>query len=283
MDLICPIYWLDENWFEKNLDSWFSELNLNEVLIGNNNPKHDKFLNEIQEKHDNIRIIDQTKHNTLGYCLKELMENVSTEWFVYLHSDVFIPSHVFEMMKYYIQEKNGIIESDRLHWDGTKINVNGLKIPKLTYENYYFRERAFSGFQIFQKKAIETILPKIEDDYIYRNEDLIFQAECLKNGFNYVKAFAFHIHQLFNWQWTRPKKEAYLMQIKGLIKYTNPNHITVNICTNVFRFIRSKYDISLNHFLHFCNENNPKWTNYIKEIWEKLNNDQKEPFNEMDW
>ena len=48
-----------------------------------------------------VKIFDQIKYCTQGYGIKELIENVETEWFAYLHTDVYLPKCWYdEMIKY---------------------------------------------------------------------------------------------------------------------------------------------------------------------------------------
>ena len=228
MDLICPIYWVDWNFFTSNVDSWFNELPINRILLGYANPdrnEYDKLKNYLEKKYSNgeIWIWDHTQYKTLGKSLIELMKAVETEWFVYVHSDVQLTPFCYNIMSNLMNEKVGIIESERLHYDGVKY----------TYDPYYFHPRAYSGFQIIKKEAIQHGIDVIEDDYLYRNEDMIFQNICENAGFEYVKTLAMHIHQLTTTKkWTFERFDTYDMQWRGLVKYTTPTDITVQACVD---------------------------------------------------
>ena len=199
---------------------------------------------------------DQYDLKTLGACLRDLMKQVTTKWFVFVHSDVRITPHAFEIMKHYIKPNVGIIESERLHWNGNfdQYNENETKIwfPTYTYTNYYNRNRAFSGFQIFQKKAIQTLIDRLEDDFLYRNEDMIFQSECIANGFDYVKTFAMHIHQILNGTWTFNWDSTYMMQWRGFVKYTQPTPLNIMHCILPIRNLKEKIGLTLESVLEFC-------------------------------
>ncbi len=81
---------------------------------------------------------------------------VKTEWFVYLHSDVYLPDNWFnEMIKH--KKKYDFFECDR-HYVG----LVECKHPDLGNS-----KRALSGSQMGRKSAFENIINKIDDDYIY--------------------------------------------------------------------------------------------------------------------
>ncbi|MDH3324016.1 MAG: hypothetical protein OEL89_00095 [Candidatus Peregrinibacteria bacterium] len=196
------------------------------------------------------------------------MERVKTEWFFFLHSDVELLKGSFKIM---ISKKGfgrGIIESNRLYLHEQTKDLNFLK-----YIDYNDAIRAYSGYQLIRKKAIEPILAKIDDDYIYRNEDLIFQSECLKNGFEYKKCWALHIHQVLDQKRTFDEYETHVMQVKGLIKYSNPTKINERTLVDPLRWckvnLKSSYNFTLNEMLRFCYQNNPNWAEIIIREWNK--------------
>ena len=240
---------------------------------------------ELQKKFPQIEIVDQLHFKTLGSCLADLMKRVKTEWFVYLHSDIRITPHAFKIMEMNKGADVGIIESERLHWDGTYNKylegVNDLRpkkdiedscelkyFPQYTYTNYYNRNRSFSGLQLFQKKSIEPLLERIEDDFIYRNEDIIFQSECFKNKYKYVKTFAIHIHQTINKNWTFNDLDTNIMQWKGIVKYTIPNEINLLSVILPLKKIKHLYNLMLMSVLDFCWCNNPNWAVQIIKYWD---------------
>ena len=214
IDVIMPVYWIDEQYFLDNVLSIFKELPVNNLYIGINNPKNFPINIALDTMKIGFISIDQTKIKTLGKCLAELMDKVETSWFAYVHSDVLLTPHCFQTMKKEMHPRVGIVESERRHFNG--------KFYYCPEKPFYYYDRSFSGFQIFRKAAIEKFIEKIEDDYIYRNEDLIFQWACMDAGFEYHKTYAMHIHQTTNKEWTFDKWEATKMQVFGLIKYTRP-------------------------------------------------------------
>jgi hypothetical protein len=264
LDVVCPVYWVNE-YFELNVESWIRELPVKHLIFGINNP-------EVIDNFALYPYFDQTKLKTLGACLVDLMKRVTTDWFVFMHSDARITPGAFKLMEEHIKPSVGIIESERLHWNGGTSVSRGYHIPVYTYDSYYYMDRAFSGFQIIQKKAIQNTIDKIEDDYIYRNEDLIFQYDCIMNGYEYVKTLAFHIHQTFIQKWTFSQEEAFDMQWRGLVKYTEPfDRITMNPCLMSLKYMKVKGGLRITDVMRFCRKlNKKKWLRYILKKWDDL-------------
>ena len=265
-DVICPAYWINDH-FEDNLNNWFKELPIRKLFIGIGN----KDIKIKIPKHPQIEVIDQRNIKTLGGCLKDLMDRVETKWFVFVHADVEISKHALKILECEMKHDVGIIESERLHWDDKMVKINNEWIPDMTYEKYHFRSRSFSGFQIIQKRAIQSLINKLEDDFLYRNEDMIFHSNCIENGFKYIKTMGMHIHQTKNTNWTQTWEKTHEMQWKGFVKYTNPNEITIFPCISAIKGMRD-FGTTLSHCLFFCYRNNPNWGYEIRKAflqWEQ--------------
>lgn len=262
-DVICPLYWINK-YFEKNVGRWFDEIPIKTLYLGINNPNL-----VIELDNQEIEIVDQVQHKTLGPCLAELMKKVTTEWFVYLHADVEPLRGSFGMLCRDLREDVGIIESERLLWHGKMENGEPFfNDPNLL--NRHSTLRPYSGFQLIRKKAIEPLLDKIEDDFVYRNEDIIFQSECLKNGFEYVKSWGLHVHQVLHSNWTHDYQKTHLMQVKGIIKYTQPTKQNKKPLVDPLiwcKYNLKGYDFSLPRLLMFCYQFNPNWCEIICEAW----------------
>jgi len=248
-DVICPVYFIPPDFYE-NVKNWFKELPIRQLYIGlgRGNIDHKKILMDLN--HPQITIIDQTRIKTLGGCLKDLMERVKTKWFIYLHSDVEITGNAFNVIKPLMKGNVGIIESERIH-----INEKG----DVFYSNYINFKRAFSGFQVIRKEAIQSLLDILEDDYLYRNEDMIFQYHCIKNGFKYIKTYGMHLHKIITNRWSMDKEKAYDMQWKGFVKYTYPNEFTKLYCLRALANMKEEFGIKLEECLAFSNAVNPAW------------------------
>lgn len=251
-DVICPVYWIND-YFLKNITNWFEIIPIRKLYLGVNNP----YL-ELISNHPQIEIIDQVQFKTLGKCLSDLMKRIQTKWFFFFHADVSLTSGLLEIMEFFKTKKTGIIESDRYHWDGVNYSNEG----------YNHKERAFSGVQLFKKKVFEDLLNRIEDDYIYRNEDLIFQFECIKQGYRYQKTNAMHIHQFsVNPTWTFNKNEAYQMQWKGLVKYTDPINFLIEAFLKPIKYLKENNQIYLTECWSFCLSHNLEWKEILEKEW----------------
>lgn len=101
---------------------------------------------------------------------------------------MYLPENWFDKMKKY-KDKYDWYECDR-----RIVTMFEFSDPNLRY-----LERALSGSQMGRKKAFEKIITKIDDDYLQRNEDIVFQELIKAEGFKYGRIFeTFHYHQLMN-------------------------------------------------------------------------------------
>jgi len=252
MDVIVPLYNIEKDlWI--HVDNWFKELPIRKLILGIGKDEI-----TIPEKYKNkIITINQKENKTLGKCLADLMKKVETEWFVFLHSDAEVCEYSFEIMKQYMTNRVGAIEADAIVIKRTK--------DKKDERNYYGRQyikRAYSGFQIFKTEALQNIITKIEDDYIYRNEDIIFQNAVWKSGFKYIKTSAPYLH--FNQSnYKKNEKDAKDMFL-GILKYTFPNRITTGLLIGIMKSYMINYKpILTKDILKFIEENN---INYWKTV-----------------
>lgn len=265
IDIIIPIINTNEL-FEKNLISIYREIPINRLIIGNGGSTDDSL--EILKKFPRVKIIDQTKRRTLGYCIAELISLVETRWFIYLHSDVYLPENWYEKMKKK-KVKYDWFESDRRIT--TLINYNaGIKHTK----------RPYSGAQMGKKEIFKRIIPKIEDDYLYRNEDIILKELIEQEGFKYGRVLeAYHYHQVMNKKGEnvpefervdikrfRDKQweiDTYLKQVKGIIKYSRPKPYLIPE-VNIPLKILLRYDaLNIDEFIKWVKNTNIVWLKYL--------------------
>ena len=270
-DVIVPLLEPNPDYFYENVDIWFKEIPINRLIFGCNLKFEE--VEKLARQYPEIEIIDQTSIISAGKCLAELMKLVKTKWFVYIHADARPTPHCFEVLKREQANDVGIIESNRVIWDG----------KKTTYPNFIKVKRAYAGFQLFQKKAIEDIIYRIEDDYIFRSEDLIFQQAIEKAGYKYIKSWGMHIHeadtlQLNNNYQTQGKKRINECMFKSYIKYAEPEGNFIPWClislTNYIRDYRMDvYDF----YTNFCMKYNKEWSKIIlNNLTGGISNDQLE-------
>lgn len=267
IDVIIPIKNTNKL-FEKNLYSIYKEIPVHRLFIGNGGCTDNSL--EILKKFPRVEIIDQTKYKTLGFCIAELISLVKTEWFIYLHSDVYIPENWYDIMK--INQSNyGWFESDSRVT--TLVNFDrGIKRM----------ERSYSGGQMGKKEVFKDIIPTIEDDYIYRNEDIIFRELIEQEGFKYGRVLDTHYyHQIMNKKgdevpeferidikWIEDKQwkiKTFLKQLKGIIKYVAPKPVdylieSVNTPLNALKWYKA---INLYEFTKWVEKTNKGWLKYL--------------------
>lgn len=235
LDLICPIYHVDWDVFTYCVDSWIREFPCSRWWIGLANPNENEYnaiKNYLEQKNNNIVIFNHVHYKTLGKSISELISYVETSWFIYVHSDAEATPMCWNILESWMSNDDplyGIIESERIHSDK----------QQYTYDPYHFSSRAYSGLQVMYKDAVNV---PIDDDYVYRNEDMIYQNICQQQGYEYCKSWAMHVHYLTTTKkWTHEREETYDMQWKGLVKYTTPTDITIqavldalHVCLNEF-------------------------------------------------
>lgn len=130
---------------------------------------------EIVSNYPRVTVFDQSKLKTLGYRIKCLIEEIEIELFVYLHSDVSLPKGRYEEMCKY-QGQWDWFECKRIvvYPDGKQQELTG-------QAQGLFRKPI--GKTAVLKKAVEPI----QDDYIYRTEDMIIKQNVESLGYKYGK------------------------------------------------------------------------------------------------
>ena len=88
VDVIIPLLNTSELW-KNNLYSFYREIPINRLLIGDGGCTDDSIA--IVKEFPRVEILDQRNYYSQGYCERELIEHVETEWFIYLHADVYLP------------------------------------------------------------------------------------------------------------------------------------------------------------------------------------------------
>lgn len=277
-DCFVVAHYVDWNYFVKNIEAILEEVPVRTFYFGCNNPdkKYQKTLREFLEGYDKIEYIDQTGIKTLGMQIVDLMKRCTTDYFVYCHADARPTRHSFLVLEadMFTEDPNdtrsvGIVESDRIQYA-----YNNPQLYPTEYPYYYYRSRSFSGYQLFRKEAIENFLDIAEDDYIYRNEDIIFQNVCERNSFRYVKSFGMHVHTCsnVNHKWTPqgielPYEDAHRltmeMQVKGIIKYCTPDDNTIKAWRDAFGVYCSQNDINIFEYIESIQE--PEWKKAIEK------------------
>jgi hypothetical protein len=265
VDVIIPVIHTNELW-EANLFSFYREIPIHTLLIGDGGCIDDSIA--IARKFPRGQILDHRNYKSLGYSIRKLIEAVETEWFVYVHSDAYLPSGWFDAMYKHQSEYD---------WFGCAMQ----NIYMVEFENLYGK-RPWAGTQMGRKHAFENGLNRIDDDYVYRQEDFIFADIVSKAGFKEGKVTdTFHYHQTMRKQtpWSRKVKRMQfdlelsreeevrtaMMQAKGIIKYLDPDPIHVRGIVQDLNRLEELGEIRWNKFIQWVAQTNPKWLPFLKQ------------------
>lgn len=221
VDVIIPVFHTNELW-KNNLLSIYREIPVKRLLISDGGVIDDSLI--ILNDFPRVEIFNHRHFKTLGKCISELIKNVNTEHFIYLHSDVYLPKNWFKTMSKYKNEYD---------WFGCPMNITVLVNYRLL-DNV----RPYAGSQFGKKEAFAN-LDKIHDDFVYRQEDFVFENLVKTNGYKTGKIEdTFHYHQLMyrnssgydlnikkvNIITDTSEREVLRrsdMQLRGIVKYLN--------------------------------------------------------------
>ena len=266
VDVIIPIIHTNELW-ESNLLSIYREIPVHTLYLGDGGCIDDSLVTA--KKFPRVKVLDHKQFTTLGYSIRKLIEAVETPWFVYLHSDVFLPPGWFKTMQ---QNKT------KYDWFECRQHLTVLVDYPVDYTNY---NRPLSGSQMGKKEVFEKILPIIEDDFLYRNEDIIIAQLVQGQGYRYGRVEeTFHYHQMMNKdsKWHRKIKQVsftmdkspeeelreFTMAVKGLIKYTPPKPLHIEGVTAALTVLQGMKGFDWEVFQAWVREKYPAWQPYIK-------------------
>lgn len=264
VDVIIPIIHTNELW-EANLKSFYREIPINRLLIGDGGCIDDSL--KIVKKFPRVKIFNHKKYVSLGYSIRKLIEEVKTEWFIYPHSDVYLPKGWFEKMRSY---------QPKLDWFGCP-----QRFTVLAEYDLIDKIRPYAGSQMGRKEAFLGNLNKIDDDYVYRQEDFVFTELVEKNGFKHGKVEdTFHYHQMmhkkspFGRKIKNVKLEVEIeeheklreveTQARGVVKYLKPTGFLQACVESNLIYLIEKNKTSIREFKQWAKDVNPEWANYIK-------------------
>jgi len=267
VDVIIPVIHTNELW-EANLLSFYREIPIHKLLIGDGGCIDDSI--RIAEKFPRVKIFNHRSFKSLGYSIRKLIESVETDWFIYLHSDVYLPVGWFEAM----QRHQG-----QYDWFECRQQATILVEYPLDYTNM---QRPLSGSQMGRKAAFESVLTNIDDDFLYRNEDIILAELVQHAGFRYgLVDDTFHYHQTMHkpTPWGRKVKAVkidlelsreeevrmWMMMGKGIIKYLQPsNDFLISVASISVDYLISNKEMTWGEFQQWVRQTNPEWLPYIR-------------------
>jgi glycosyltransferase involved in cell wall biosynthesis len=265
VDVIIPVIHTNELW-EANLLSFYREIPIHKLLIGDDGCIDDSI--SIAEKFPRVQIFDHRNYQSLGYSIRKLIEAVETDWFVYLHSDAYLPPGWFDAMQKHQNEYD---------WFGCP-----MQHTVMVEYNVGYGERPWAGSQMGRKKAFESGLNRIDDDYVYRQEDFVFADIVQKAGFKEGKVTdTFHYHQTMykSTPWARKVRavkidvelsreeevRTWMMQGKGIVKYLQPSNTWLITDAIVSAdYLISNKELTWGEFQQWVRQTNPKWLPHIR-------------------
>jgi hypothetical protein len=277
VDVIVPVIHTNELW-RTNLMSFYREIPINRLLIGDGGCIDNSL--EIAKEFPRVQILDHRSYKSLGYSIRKLIEAVETDFFVYLHSDVFLPTGWFDTMQQY---------RDKYDWFECRQRMTVL----IEYDLDDYANRALSGSQMGRRRAFDEILGKIDDDFLYRNEDIILANLMSTNEKAYGRVEeTFHYHQVMYKQstWTRKVKSinfalevdrqeevrAAMMQVKGLVKYLAPDPRYVSGIVSNVRLLQELGEMDWDEFMQWVKQTNAAWIPLLSKkknhinVWRQL-------------
>jgi hypothetical protein len=268
VDVVIPIIHANEFW-HANLVSIYREVPVKRLILGDGGCIDGSM--DIARKFPRVEVLDHRGYTSLGYSIRHLIEAVRTEWFIYLHSDVYLPPGWFDTMC-----------KHRLEYDWFECNqhITVLAEYPLDLPNV---ERPFSGSQMGRKAAFQGVTPVLDDDYLYRNEDIILAGLVKRTGFRYGKTSdTFHFHQVMvkpgRWRRNIKRVDIHLdlsleeevraneTFARGIIKYLSPSEITPEVFGAVRDAIRRLVELKVatyNELREWTQKTNPIWVPHL--------------------
>jgi len=273
IDVLIPVLNTNELW-EKNLISIYREIPVSRLLIGDAGCSDQTIA--IAKKFPRVEVHDHSSFKTLGYSVKELIKRVETEWFAYLHADVYLPGGWFDTMRSY--------QSD-FDWFGCPMQVTVMGEYR-----HIDLDRPYAGSQMGRKAAFLNGLDTIEDDYVYRQEDFVFAGIVEKGQFRSGRVEdIFHYHQVMPRLYgtaarTRSLKSINIememteaeeihtaeTQLRGTVKYLRPDKYQIrSVEANVLQLKQlNRFDYE--EFIAWVAKTNPEWIPHIPRPMRRL-------------
>jgi hypothetical protein len=270
IDVIIPLLHSNDLWYE-NLQSIYREIPVNRLLIGDAGATDGSI--ETLKNFPRVEIIDHKKVATLGKSISLLMSEVETDFFAYLQSDVYLPIGWFEAM---------MNSSSDFAWIGCPMQV----VVLLDYKQDLTGHRPLSGAQLGKRDAFTGIDNFINDDFVYRNEDYVFDSFVRAQGHNSgANHDTFHFHQVSR-RITKGDqldvtgiditkridpnevKRVLETQVYGIIKYCEPDsQAMISAFDSGVDYLLSNSEIGRRDLRNFCDDFGPAWTPYINRAF----------------
>lgn len=226
IDVIIPLKSCNENVVDNIFNiSLFREVN--KIHIGDNGIPKNIFLK--LKKNKKVILHNHKNIYSLGASIKNLISLVTTEVFAYFHADVILPKDWFSVMLKSLKF-NHFAECRRINHYNVFIEDASRKLQS----NF----RPLSGAQMGYKDFVLKALHSVDDDHLFRVEDIIIADLVQKNGGRYyINNNTYHIHQVgfnkFNEHisnnyslsltndYAKKDERIFVHQLLGIYKYLN--------------------------------------------------------------
>jgi len=268
VDVIIPLINTNELW-RRNLFNFYQQIPIHRLLIGDGGCTDDSI--DIVKRFPRVTVLNHKKCKSQGGSIIDLIKNVTTDWFIYLHADVFLPDGWYKEMKK---------KQDRYDWFECKQRITTM-IEYAPY-NHINAKRAYSGSQMGRRKAFNNIVKKVDDDYLQRNEDIILAELIKKEGFMYgINKDIFNYHQAMNRKGEQePKFETVVitkkedkewekriwdMQARGIIKYLQPKKYLIDIVNTALPKLNKLEALNWIEFKNWVKDTNHVWLKHLRK------------------
>ena len=261
IDVVMPLLHSNEL-FRNNLISIYSQIPVARLIVGDAGVI-DESLSVLSE-FPRVEVQDHREIRTLGRSLALLIDSVRTDSFAYVHSDVELPEGWYNPMRDELQNHG---------WVGSRMEVVVLQ----HFSNNLSGKRPLAGAQLGKKEAFSGIASRIEDDYVYRQEDFVLAKVAEDNGFTLGEAGTFHWHQQMPRRTIGTANNVEIVEIRtkesesevlrihetqsfGFIKYCAPDSPAVveQFKGSAKAYLAFRPD-GLKRLTAFANEHNPAW------------------------
>ena len=265
-DVIVPVLHSNDLWRE-NLKSYFREIPINRILLGDAGCIDQTV--SIAKEFPRVQVIDHSHLKTLGSSIADLISRVSTDKFIYLQSDVYLPEAWLNPVS------RALVDAD---WVSTPQQI----VVMIDYLLDYQGIRPMSGAQMGRKRVFEGIDDYIDDDFVYRNEEYVLSNFVIRSGGKSVHSSeGFHFHQVMRRITTGMEMNVQDIQVKvqekkgelkrvnetqlfGIIKYCEVSDQASKIAAEsaLISLLEIKSS-NLGRILAFTKLENPIWNGFL--------------------
>ena len=258
-----------ENYLERSLFTLYREVPVRNLIICDGGSK-DTTL-EITKKFPRVKLHIRPDLTTEGKSMEFLINELETEWCVYLDGDIELAEGWYDKMCLQ-KDKFDVIENGKVYLAWHKYILDEDKLKSNT--------RPGTDCHLFKKEALKDF--HVDDDFAWRHDDILFRQTAERSGFKYGKTNdTYHVHNeteripyksdtsksyrkvvideprniIINEELHKKNMEKIA---KGIVKYLDPDHEIIKNSQG-FIFAISMLDRK------WIEETNPVWLNKYDE------------------